>query len=845
LLLLPVVLLFGCGREAPLSVLLITIDTCRADHLSCYGYPKPTTPNIDRLAQDGALFRSAHTTVPMTFPAHASLMTGAIPPHHGVHDNLNFRLTDDNITLAELLQDQGYETGAILSAFVLDSRFHLDQGFATYDDDLSGSGEAELRSAPADPFHPDEGNERRAGEVTRRAIAWLDRHASTSPGKPFFLFAHYFDPHAAYDPPEPFASRFAGDPYAGEIAYTDDEIGKLLDHLRGLGLYESTAIVIIGDHGEGLGEHGEELHDYFIYQSTIHVPLVMRLPGMQPGRQIEDPVSIIDIAPTLLAVCGLGPSDSMAGIDLSVRLRKEPRAGTSGNTNGGTGGGAEVNASADTDGEARVGTNGNAGNGTDGSADEDRERRYLYCESINPARYGCNPVVGIVSDRWKFIRSSRPELYDLRIDPGEFHNVIEQNANRAAFLEAQLEQILAAQTRQRAGSGAQPDQETRERLQSLGYLSGSGANVDLRFDRSRPDAKDYVHAHALFLEASQATSAGDHERAERLCAELLADYPRIIDAHLLLGGAATARQDLEAAEREYRRFLTRLDELARGPDGAVVREQFRSSAVKAHFHLANALIDQGKRPEAIEEYRNAIALDPSNSDAHFNLGITLAEGGNVAEALERFLTTVDLDPDFPEAHYNAGLALLMQGRPQEGRAHLETAIRLNPSYVDPRLRLADILLSSGDVGGAMTQVRAARDARPDLSEPHLRLARMLLATGDARSALEVYREAARTLPDRPEVANELAWILATHRDARLRNGDEAREIAEKLVADYPGQPALRATLAAAYAEVGRFDDAAREQEAVVASVRSSGDAAALQANQEMLERFRRGEPLRR
>src|SRR5690606_3272873 len=178
------------------------------------------------------------------------------------------------------------------------------------------------------------------------------------------------------------------------------------------------------------------------------------------------------------------------------------------------------------------------------------------------------------------------------------------------------------------------------------------------------------------------------------------------------------------------------------------------------------------------------------------------------------------------------------GRPQEGRAHLETAIRLNPSYVDPRLRLADILLSSGDVGGAMTQVRAARDARPDLSEPHLRLARMLLATGDARSALEVYREAARTPPDRPEVANGLAWILATHRDARLRNGDEAREIAEKLVADYPGQPALRATLAAAYAEVGRFDDAAREQEAVVASVRSSGDAAALQANQEMLERFR-------
>ena len=579
--------------------------------------------------------------------------------------------------------------------------------------------------------------------------------------------------------------------------------------------------MIIGDHGEGLGAHGEELHDYFVYQSTIHVPLVMRLPGTQPGRQIVDPVSIIDVAPTILAICGLEPNDSMTGVDLSIRLRE------------------------DLPGDAGGDADGDAGGDAGGDPAEGRERRYLYCESINPARYGCNPVLGIVSERWKLIRSTRPELYDLQADPGELRNVIGENANRAAFLEAQLEKILTEQTRERSGSGAEPDRETRERLQSLGYLSGSGGNVDLQFDRSRPDAKDYVGAHAIFLEASQATSAGDHARAQRLCAELLADYPRIIDAHLLLGGVAAAQNDLETAEREYRQFLTRLDELAKGADGAVVREQFRSSAVKAHFHLANALIDQGRRAEAIEQYRNAIALDASNADAHFNLGITLAESGDVPRALEQFLTTVSLDADFPEAHYNAGLALLLQGRPQEGRTHLETAIQLNPRYVEPRLGLADIMLSAGDVTGAMTQVRAAREARPDLAEPHLRLARLLFGTGDARGALEVYREAARALPDRADVANELAWILATHPDGRLRDGAEAQRLAEKLVTDHPGQPALRATLAAAYAEVGRFEDAIREQEAVVASVKSSGDAAALQANQEMLERFRRGEALRR
>lgn len=803
-------LLWGCAREAPPpSILLITIDTCRADHLSCYGYAKPTTPNLDQLAKEGALFRNANTSAPMTFPAHASLMTGAIPPHHGVHDNLNFRLTDDNITLAERLAERGYQTGAIVSAFVLDSRFHLDQGFASYDDELGDEARPDLGS-DANPFHAGEENERHAGETTRLAGEWLDRHVqqskSADPNVPFFLFVHYFDPHAAYEPPEPFASRFPDDPYAGEIAYTDAEIGKLIDHLRSLGLYEKTAIVVMGDHGESLGEHGEDLHDYFVYQSTIHVPLLIRMPGGPRGQEIDDPVSIIDVAPTLLSMSGVPVDDTMAGIDLSVRLSETARTESAGN--------------------------------------EDERRRYLYCESVSPARYGCNPVLAVISDRWKFIQSSRPELYDLDVDPKELDNVIDENANRAAFLEVQLNQILEEQTRIRSGSGAEPDAETRERLQSLGYLSGRASGEGLQFDRSRPDAKDYIAAHATFLEASQATSAGNYEGVKSLGLALLDAYPQIIDVHLLLGGAANAALQLEEAEREYRRFLVRLDELAHGPDGAVVRERFRPSAVKAHFNLANVLIEKGERAEAVEEYRSALALDPSNSDAHFNLGITLAEDGNVTEALNEFLTTTQLDPDFPEAHYNAGLALLFQGRTDQGRSHLETAIRLNPGYVDPRLQLADLMISAKDLNGALAQVRAAREARPDLPEPHLRMARILFATGDARGAIEIYREAARALPDRPEIANELAWILATHPDARLRNGAEAQQLAERLTSEHPDQPALLATLAAAYAEVGRFDDAIRAQESVLAAVRRSGDSSAIQSNQAILERLRRHEPIR-
>ncbi|MCA9727933.1 MAG: sulfatase-like hydrolase/transferase, partial [Candidatus Eisenbacteria bacterium] len=663
-------LIAGCGSAPPPpSVLLITIDTCRADHLSCYGFAKQTTPHLDQLAREGTLFRNANTTVPMTFPSHSSIMTGTIPPHHGVHDNLNFRLADDNITLAEIFSENGYTTGAIVSAFVLDSRFHLDQGFATYDDAIDDSSDRSDTGTVDRGFAAfSEGNERHAGEVTRLATEWLDRHAvagskldASSTAQPFFLFVHYFDPHANYEPPEPFASRFPDDPYSGEIAYADDEIGKLLAHLRELGLYESTAIVVVGDHGEGLGEHGETAHDYFVYQSTIHVPLLLRLPGQPGGHEIDDPVSIIDIAPTLLAATRLPKPDAMVGVDLaSTEVVTE-----------------EV--------------------GPEGS------KRYLYCESLNPTRYGCNPVLGVISDRWKYIQSTRPELYDLTADPGELTNLIDENANRANFLEVQLQQILQQQSQARSQNESTPDAETQERLQSLGYLSGRSVGGDLEFDRTRPDAKDYIGVHAAFNEAAQLVTAGDTEQARTVCRQLLQAHPQIIDAHLLLGAIASDEGQPAEAESEFRAFLTALDRIAQGPDSTAVRDQLRPSAIKAHFNLANLLIDQGRRADGVAQYRAAIRLDPANADAHFNLGITLAEDGHLPDALEEFRIATRLDPDFPEAHYNTGLALLLQGRPDEGRIELEEAIRLDPRYAEPRLRMADLLLSARDLNGALEQ----------------------------------------------------------------------------------------------------------------------------------------------
>lgn len=244
------------------NVVVISIDTCRADYLSCYGFKRRTTPNIDALAREGVLFKSALSPVSMTLPAHSSMMTGTYPPTHGVHLNNGERLDDSNITLAEILKAAGYHTAAFISGFTLDSRFGMNQGFDTYECNFSKKVEGHL-------------SERTGEEVNQSALPWLGEHSTT----PFFLFLHYFDAHAPYEPRLPYSVDYADDLYSGEIAYVDFCIGQVVDRLRALGLYDNTLLIITSDHGESLGDHGEETHTYFAYNSTLHVPLVVHMPS--------------------------------------------------------------------------------------------------------------------------------------------------------------------------------------------------------------------------------------------------------------------------------------------------------------------------------------------------------------------------------------------------------------------------------------------------------------------------------------------------------------------------------------------------------------------------------------
>ncbi|MHC5018472.1 MAG: sulfatase [Planctomycetota bacterium] len=346
---------FGKDSGAQINhVVIISMDTTRADYLSCYGYEHKTTPNIDAVAAEAVRFEHVIAPIPLTLPSHSTMMTGTIPPRHGIHDNLNYSLGDSNVTLAEMLQAKGYTTGGIISSYVLEDTFGLNQGFDTYDDEFDET----ITDAA--------GAQRRGGEVSEHAIRWLDENRRDS----FFLFLHYYDPHIEYTPPEPFASMFKDNLYAGEIAYADHCIGQVITKLKSLGLYDSTLLIITGDHGEGLGDHVELAHSYYIYQESIHVPLIIKLPGQHKAKTVKDVAGLVDITPTVCSLLNLGLPEPIDGKDLSPYLWRET---------------------------------------------PESEDRYIYSESLIATKYNASPLLAVTGNRFKYIQTARPELYDCRI----------------------------------------------------------------------------------------------------------------------------------------------------------------------------------------------------------------------------------------------------------------------------------------------------------------------------------------------------------------------------------------------------------------------------------------------
>jgi arylsulfatase A-like enzyme len=480
--------LLGCsksGPSKPLSALLITLDTTRADVLGAYGGPKGVTPALDELAQSSICYTQARTVLPFTLPAHASMLTGFYPPRHGVRDNAPQSLPAEATTLAELAQRAGYQTAAFVASSTLDRAWGLAQGFDTWS---QPAGESALEARRA--------AERPAREVAAEALAWLERRDTS---RPFFLWVHFFDAHQPYEPEPRFLLQGGGSPYRGEVAAMDASVGALLARLAELGLLESTAVLAVGDHGEGLGDHGEATHGYFAWDSTLRVPFLVRHPdGWRAGESSAETVSVADVFPTLLDALGLPPAPGVDGFSLWRRIVP-------------------------------------------------RERR-IYFEALGGwVDFGWSALCGASDERGKYMHSSRPALFDPRSDPREERDRIAELGGEVEAYRASLREVLArpALARQRAGADA-----PLEALARLGYATGRSVLLDWPdplADSDRPSPLDRAAECQEYLEAREQLGSGQIELAIPRLESLVVSNPLNVAALDELGTAWIARGEWQRA----------------------------------------------------------------------------------------------------------------------------------------------------------------------------------------------------------------------------------------------------------------------------------------------------------
>jgi len=624
-------------RPAGPNVLLITLDTTRADHLGCYGDAEARTPRLDALAAEGIRFARVYCPAPLTLPSHATIMTGLYPATHGVRNN-GYDLAPKWRTLAAILKARGYATAAFVSSFSVDSRFGLGRGFDVYDDTFQP--QAPLKGANA---------ERRAEETFARFSRWLEK----APAGRFFAWVHYYDPHLPYDPPSPYKEQAPGRPYDGEIAYMDHHVGRIIDALRDKGLLERTLVVIAGDHGEGLGDKVETGHGIFLYEETLRVPLIVRDPAAFPRpRVVEDAVRLVDVAPTVLDALGLGAEAAgMAGQSLVGRAR----GGSSGDLPG-------------------------------------------LVESFYPREnFGWSELVGLVSGPWKYIQAPRPELYDLVHDPSERTDLAASSPAKAEELRGALEKTLldlSAPAGPSSGTGPARTDD-RERLRSLGYVSFAPAKPGTA---GAPDPKDKIGLLKLVQDAQAFESAGRFADAERVYTQIVAELPDSPESYVNLALVQARQNAFDRALTSLSRGLARLPGseilLVRLGHTYLVSGQVPQALetmdkvlaadpqnVDALTVGAGILDAMGRKAEARSYYERALAVEPESRHLRMSYAANLAATGSLKEAIAVY---EGLIADFPEEqgfYQMAGIASSYLGQFDRAVELLRQALAIRPTPV--------------------------------------------------------------------------------------------------------------------------------------------------------------------
>lgn len=901
-----------------MNVLFVSVDTTRADSLGCYGHPVVKTPNVDRLAAEGTRFAQCVSSAPITLPSHATMLTGSYQFVHGARDNGTFVLSEENVTLAEIFKQAGYATRAEVAAVVMNQRYGLDQGFDRYGDvdrrkrikmgapnlapawarkmERAKEGEEDDEAEPESPELPTPWSlfDRKADEITRCGIELLTEVARGD--KPFFMFLHYFDPHQEYAAPERFAQQYK-DPYLAEIAFFDEQFGLVMDALRDLGLAEKTLVILTSDHGEGRGQHGEQTHSYFAYDTTLLVPLIIWCPGQVPaGQVVHSQVRLLDLAPTIVDFVRLEPSPQMQGTSLLPLL---------------------ANPTLDL---------------------------HLPCYADTLAAqlmFGYSPLRALRDAGWKYILSPAPELYQVAEDPLELINLAKVESDRAAAMRARLREVIAESPPppgSRAAARALDPEEIRK-LQALGYLAGGTAdeteavasgteldhfepvginprrrievielsNVALgRFLSADYESAEELYSRLLKLEPNNAKATkglADSLAAQNRSAEAEEQYHRAIKldphdvlAHLSLGKLRGLRGDHHGAAEQFRyavgldpgyfashlylanalSMLKRFEEAfveyeaaaeldldfaiiplrwaiacrAAGRLEEAEAKMRRACELDPEFdlarlHLAHLLVEQDRRAEAIQQLLALLEAHPENIRALEMLASEYTKEGDYKSAEEYFKRAARAEPEGPRAAFNLGLSLALEGKPDEAIVQYRKTLELKPNHARALLELARALEKTKQLDESLQTYERLLKLRPRDPVVYPLAANLLDRQGQAARAIEVLRQGHQLLPDDPEIANDLAWRLATSGQSALREGPEAVRLAELANAGTEGDTAgVLDTLAAAYAEVGRFDEAVTAAKRAAELARQNGETARADRIAARLKLFQNRQPYR-
>jgi len=697
----------ACARKASSAappgtpVVLISIDTLRADHLPAYGYSGVATPAIDALRKDAVLFADASSPCPLTLPAHASILTGLVPPAHGVRNNLGYTLdAAAHPTIARWLKARGYATGAAVSAYVLAGKTGLADSFDLYDDAIEKPADAAGAAGALSQV------QRPGGETERRALAWLDTKAPGSGGaKPFFLFLHLYEPHSPYEPPEPFKTRYAAVPYDGEIAAADAIVGHFVGELKRRGLYDRSIVILLSDHGEGLGQHGEKEHGIFLYREALHVPLLIKLPASaRGGESVKEPVTLVDLVPTLGRLLGISPPPGADGRPM-----------------------------------------------LDGALDASRR---LYAETFYPRIHlGWSPLRSVWDGRHDFIDSPKPELYDLASDPSEARNVFSPEDPAAREGKRLLEKVGAAFAPPAAASP-----EDVKKLAALGYLTG----VAPEGKGPLPVPREEIGTIAEIETAYRLAAEGRNDEAVDALRKILAHDPNLFDAQYKLADTL-ARMDRPAdAAEAYRRAIAMAPsiagELSVGLGRACLRlGRFDEASANAgiamkehpgpaHAILARAALGRGDLAAAEKEAEEARAIAGSEIDAGLVLAEVRIRQGRFPDALaavEDAQKRRDAAGGAPVEglEFQRGDALARLDRRSEAEQAFREEIRSFPRNTEAYARLAIVLALEHRTLGEVRQLfetMAAANPGPDSA----RLAAKTLDSLGDHEAAAVWRRRA-------------------------------------------------------------------------------------------------------